>query len=77
MFLGAKHPSTKIVAKSVSIAANDRGVELFDKKKYAEALLYFQKGLKNAEQAEDLSSVASCRANIAETKKRLSTKPKN
>lgn len=68
-YLGWEHPKTKTTAQNLSHAANDQGIELLDEKKHTEAILYFQKALDNAEQAEEWELSLTCLYNMGISQK--------
>lgn len=70
-FLGWGHPKTQTTAQNLSHAANEQGLELLDEKKYAEALLYFQKALGNAEYAQNWALSLTCLYNIGVSQKEM------
>jgi len=71
IFLDDENPSVKISKRNLSHSINKRGMELFQKKEYSDALPYFQKALENAEAEEDLAFPIICLSNIGSTHNRL------
>ncbi len=69
--LGGSHPRTKATAQYLSMAANNRGMEFFQKEQYAAALPYFQKALTNAEAAEDWDFSLTCLNNIGSAQEQI------
>jgi tetratricopeptide (TPR) repeat protein len=71
LFFEPTHPYQKTVAKNLSLAASSRGMELFSKEKYREALGYFQRALENAQKANDAVFSLTCLSNIGSSQKYL------
>jgi tetratricopeptide (TPR) repeat protein len=64
VFLEPDHPKQKMTAQNLSLAANNRGIQLYNDKNYQIALLYFEKGLQNAQKAGDNTFSLTCLNNI-------------
>lgn len=69
--LEVNHTKTETCAKKLSLVANARGMEYIREMKYAEALPYFQKALKNAKAVNDFSFSLTCLNNIGSSFKFL------
>jgi tetratricopeptide (TPR) repeat protein len=71
VFFEPDHPDQRTTAQNLSFAANSRGLELNNEKKYSEALRYFEKALQNAERATDVLFSLTCLSNIGTMQKHL------
>ncbi len=71
LFFEPKHPYLVTNAQNLSLAANERGMQLFRENQYAAALPYFQKAFTNAEASEDGAFSLTCLNNLGSMHKRL------